>query len=189
MSYSRQPRPVDGGYEVYGRPVEIGDVNVNLADIEPLRQTVVRDFFRVIGNAATVFSDVHDITRGGRRIGGYGPYEYDAPEVFIGASLRHELDDTWRMVIMRSSFSDAQREDKKVVRHFFEVMAGNVLIAKKQARLKRGTITIEVDDLDGITETVTSSRKMYERAVTSEDCNDLQLAIGRAVRFLETRNR
>ena len=89
------------------------------------------------------------------------------------------------MIIMKTSFCDARREDKKMVRHFFQVIGGNVLIAKKEARIKQGKVNIEVDIQEGIRETIVSSRKMYEKPVQSIDCERLQMSLIQTVNHLE----
>ena len=188
MDEDRNPGRVDAGYVLCGPRVEVGDVRVTLEEIEPLRLFVANDFFKALGKYATHIGETYDITTGGRRINQFGPYERDAPHIFVGASLRHDPDETWRMIVMRSSFCDARRDDKEYVRHFFEVIGGNIWIAKKETRTAQAANSSLEVDADYITDTVISRRRMYEKAIDPEDCRQLQTSLEHTVNYLKMIN-
>lgn len=187
MLGQKRQREVDAGYERVGQRVELGEVGIAREDAEELRDYVARDFFSALGRRAVVeeLSEAHDVTRGRVSMHGFDPFETDALNLFSGVTLRHDSQESWQLRVMQTSYRSSKRDDKKRVHHHIEVMGGQLLIAKKEARLAQGSVDYFADiDTEETAEVATSTRKVYERPIDAQDCNRLQRQLAQAVRYL-----
>lgn len=189
MSFTgRESRSLETHFRQVGASVEVGDVRVKPETLEVLRSFAVHNFFlghkRLRGYE---FSDTHDMMLGGVRIGSNIAYDIESPYIFTAAKLS-QGPDWWRLVTMRTTMRDSERENKKIVSHDFQVLGDTPMVAKKQLRVIRGHIAMSTGQEGELIEEVTKNRVMHERPATEADCEMLMTQLDGAIRYSRSIN-
>lgn len=186
MSAERVPRPTRDDYVFVGKELAPFEVELGFEQACELRDYVARDYFAAMGKKTRVprLDESSDKTMAGKSFGPHPDFGMDLDvAVFVGASLKHELDDSWKLRLLTSRYRLDGTRNKVAARYHVDVIGGQVVQAKREVRIVRTRSDEFFDEL--LTDTPAhAERKMYERPLTEVDCDRVIAELSRvATRF------
>lgn len=186
MSAERVPRPTRDDYIFVGKELAPFEVELGFERACELRDYVARDYFSAMGKKTRVprLDESSDKTMAGKSFGPHPDFGMDLDvAVFAGASLKHELDDSWKLRLLTSRYKLDGTRNKVAARYHVDVIGGQVVQAKREVRIVRTRSDEFFDEL--LTDTpAPAERKMYERPLTEADCDRVIAELSRvATRF------
>jgi len=165
----------DPEYLRVGAEVAFGEVSVAYGDVAPLHEIVTQDFTY---SAHTYMPDKFDFDRSSSACGVYfeprDSGDDNLPQRYVNAVVSHEsIPEGWRLTTKISTASYDNLAAMKQVFYRVETAEGDVVQAVKAVKFVFDKSEFFISD-DGLTEETTSTRKMYERPMTADDCQKLR---------------
>ncbi len=159
-----------------------GEVQVGLENIEPIRQLAATALLLAARAPRIDISSDSDSMRYAFYFRPMDEFAEGYIDRFVAVALTHyRVPDCWRMTLGVRTFMSEERHSNKRVCYRFEASGQELLEAKKEVFLVIGNSTIETDELGNPYETVTTDRKMYEKPMTTEDCDKVIDVLGQTV--------
>lgn len=182
-SMSKRP----DGYEQVGQSVAIMQPTLSIQDARTVRHFVATTFFDGIKVFTPLVNEDEDKSVGGVGLHTpvHGPGIEDTPSIFVGASLYHVSDNSWRLAALRTRMrrsAENLRPQRVWSKYSFSVVGDQLLEATKEVRVVRaiGTLSVEAALEEGLEPHI--ARKAYERQITLEDCHRLMNTMTQAVK-------
>lgn len=173
------------GFQRVGSEVPFGEALVSYDDVSPIRDAAALEF---LGAATTQTAEV-DFDRYSR--GGalffrtLVEMDDESPAKTVSSKLTHEsITDGWRLRV--GVATDTDPYNKKQIFYAIETMGQDVVEAKKETYLLRGSMEPQVVD-DGLCEVIVRDRKMYERPMVAKDCDSILAVLRQAAKAAEFR--
>lgn len=173
-------------YILVGKELAPFEVELGYESACELRNYIAQEYFLAMGAKTRVprLDDASDKTIAGKSFGPHPDFGMDLDvAVFAGASLKHEMDDSWKLRLLTSRYKLDGTRNKVAARYHLDVIGGQVVQAKREVRIVRTRSDEFFDEL--LTDVPSQAeRKMYERPLTEPDCERVITELSRvATRF------
>lgn len=168
-------------YVLVGKELAPFQVELSYEPACELRDFIAQDYFPTLGTRARVphLDDESDKTMAAKSFGPHPDFGMDLDvAVYAGASLKHEMDNSWKLRLLTSRYKLDGTRNKVAARYYVDVIGGQVIQAKREVRIVRTRSDEFFDEL--LTDVPSQAeRKMYERPLTELDCERVVMELSR----------
>lgn len=178
------------GYTEIGTKCEPFESQLDIDEVNKLRDFVLRDYFLKVPNLHIRHEETYGKVSHAKLFPNYS-VDYDTPSVFGSALLKNLDSDSWRMIIMQTRTrrsSENTTQQRIVSRMNVEVLDDRVVEAVKKVQIVRGLGELTVESIErqmeeeGEEAAFYVERKAYERYMTVDDCDKATEFLGRITR-------
>ncbi len=163
---------VYGEYELVGPSVGFNDILLDTGTAGLLRDTVAQEFLPVVRCEVRALDETVDITTGRTSATVLATADEEPRRMYLGATLIHLPEDTWRMTVLHTQVSLDDVMNKYMTEYRVAVSMGMVMEAWQRSRLIIDMAAVCIEDvLDNRTELL--RREAHESPMSEGDAWEL----------------